>query len=58
MDNNDNKVAVQLDIHTYEKIEEVLENYSLYQMMEEGHLKEPLKVEEAKVYYKKLKKSR
>ncbi len=57
-DNKDKKVAVQLDIKTYEKIEEVLENYSLYQLMEEEPLKKPLKVEEAKTYYQKLKKKK
>jgi len=56
-DANNKKVAVQLNIRTYEKIEEILENYSLYKLMEESD-DEPLTVEEAKVYYKKLKKSK
>ena len=51
------KVAVQLNIKTYEKIEEILENYSLYHLMEdEGG--DVLKLEEAKAYYRKLKKKK
>ena len=57
-DSANNKVAVQLTIKTFEKIEEVLENYSLYQFMEEGSKGDVLKVEEAKEYYKKLKKKK
>ncbi len=33
VDDNNRKLAVQLSIETFEKIEEVLENYSLYQFM-------------------------
>ena len=55
--NKDNKkVAVQLSIKTFEKIEEVLENYGLFHLMEEDGDDKPMKVEEAKVFYKKLKK--
>ena len=35
IDENNNKVAVQIDINTYEKLEELLENYSLVQLMKE-----------------------
>jgi len=56
-DANDKKVAVQLSIKTYKKIEEILENYSLYKLMEEVD-EEPLSLQEAKVHYKKLKKAK
>ena len=56
-DANNKKVAVQLNIKTYEKIEEILENYSLYKLMEESD-DEPLTLAEAKVHYKKMKKAK
>ena len=51
------KVAVQLDIKTFKRLEEVLEDYALGQYMEEAKNDEKLTLEEAKVQYKKLKKS-
>ena len=54
---NNKKVAVQLNIKTYQKIEEILENYSLYKLMEESD-EEPLTLKEAKLYYSKLKKAK
>jgi hypothetical protein len=57
MDANNKKVAVQLNIKTYQKIEEILENYSLYKLMEEDD-DEPLTLNEAKAHYKKLKKAK
>lgn len=33
VDEDNHKVAVQLDIDTFEKIEDVLENYALVQLM-------------------------
>ena len=56
-DAKNKKVAVQLNIKTYEKIEEILENYSLYKLMEEAD-DEPLTLSEAKVHYKKMKKAK
>jgi hypothetical protein len=38
------------------KIKEILENYSLYKLMEESD-DEPLTLQEARAYYKKLKKA-
>ena len=40
VDEEDCKVAVQIDIATFEKIEEILENYAFVQLMEE-HEGEP-----------------
>ena len=57
-DNKNKKVAVQLNIKTYEKIEEILENYSLYHLMIESPKEEPLNLADAKEYYKNLKRKR
>ena len=57
-DNKNKKVAVQLNIKTYEKIEEILENYSLYHLMKDGAKEEPLNVADAKEYYKNLKRKK
>ncbi len=32
VDNQNNRIAVQLDIETYEKITEALENFALYKL--------------------------
>ena len=57
VDENNNKVAVQLDLITFNKIEEVLENYALVQLMKENDTNETLTVDEAKSFYNKLDKS-
>ena len=49
------KIAVQLDIQTYEKIVETLENYALYQYIEDNQNSEKLSLKEAKKYYQSLK---
>jgi hypothetical protein len=55
--NEDNqKVAVQLDIATFEKIENVLENYALVQLMNEDE-SEVMTIEGAKKYYTTLDKA-
>ncbi len=57
VDENNNKVAVQLDIATYEKIEEVLENYALVKLMKEENSGN-LEIHEAREFYKKLPKEK
>ncbi len=57
VDENNRKVAVQIELKTFEKIEEVLENYALVQLMKENELGETLDVEQAKEYYKGLEKA-
>ena len=57
-DGKNKKIAVQLNIKTYKKIEEILENYSLYKLMLEADEGEKLNLAEAKAYYKKLKKAK
>ncbi len=54
IDKNNKPVAVQLDIKTFERLEEVLENYALAQYMKETEGDDKLNVEEAKTFYKKL----
>ncbi|WKJ89188.1 hypothetical protein QZJ86_14295 [Methylomonas montana] len=50
------RVAVQLDIDTFEKIENVLENYALVQLINADD-SETLNIEEAKKYYASLDKA-
>ena len=57
VDNMNRKVAVQIDYKTFSKIEEILENYALYQLMEKYDDNESLNLEQAKNYYQKLEKS-
>jgi hypothetical protein len=57
VDENDNKIAVQIDIETYQKLEDLLENYSLVQLMKED-VSERLSVQEAKAFYEKLTKEK
>ncbi len=56
VDEDNHKVAVQLDIDTFEKIEEVLENYALVQLINADE-SETLSIEEAKKYYAALDKA-
>lgn len=48
-------VAVQVDIETFEKMEQLLEDYALGQFIEENNPAENLSLQEAKEYYRKLK---
>jgi hypothetical protein len=57
VDENNKKVAVQLDISIFDKIEEILENYALVELMKQTGTEERLSVAEAKAYYQKLDKS-
>jgi hypothetical protein len=49
-------VAVQVDIETFEKMEQLLEDYALGQLIEENDPGENLSLKEAQEYYHKLKK--
>lgn len=55
VDKNQKPVAVQLNIKTFKRIEEVLEDYALVQLMKQADT-ETLSVEEAKKFYQKLRK--
>jgi hypothetical protein len=55
--NEDNqKVAVQLDIATFEKIENIMENYALAQLIKDDE-SEVMTIEDAKKYYATLHKA-
>ncbi len=56
VDEDNRKIAVQLDIDTFEKIEDFLENYALIQFINADE-SETLSIEEAKEYYAALDKA-
>ena len=58
VDNQNHKIAVQLDINTYNQITETLENFALYKLMEEDKDNETLSLKDAREYYKSLKQSK
>lgn len=55
-DENRRPIAVQIDIKTFEKIEQLLEDYALGKLIEENNPKENLSLNEAQEYYQQLKK--
>jgi PHD/YefM family antitoxin component YafN of YafNO toxin-antitoxin module len=55
VNSNNKKKAVLIDIETFEKLEELLENYGLGKYMEEITDEEELSINEAKEYYDILK---
>ena len=57
VDEKNRKIAVQIDLKTFEQIEEILENYVLVQLKKESESDETLDVEQAKAYYKELEKA-
>ncbi len=57
VDEQNRKIAVQIPIDTFEKIEEILENYALVQLMEKNENEEVFGVREAKTYYDQLEKA-
>lgn len=54
---NNERVAVQLDIKTFEKIERALEDFILGEKMQKNRPSNALILKDAKAYYKRLKKS-
>lgn len=54
VDENNNRLAVEIDYKTFQKIEEVLEDYALYQLIQETEDSESLTLSEAKDYYRQL----
>ena len=57
VDEQNKKIAVQIPIDTFEKIEEILENYALVQLMKENEDEEVFFLSEAKSYYDQLEKA-
>ncbi|MEW6110340.1 MAG: hypothetical protein AB1632_14410 [Nitrospirota bacterium] len=53
VDNKNKKIAVQIPIETFEKIEEVLEDYALGQYILEVKDEKPLTLAEARKFYGK-----
>ena len=53
-DSKKRPVAVQIDIQTFEKMEQLLEDYALGQFIEENDTEDVLSVAEAKAYYESL----
>jgi RelB Antitoxin len=48
IDEKNRKIGVQLDLKTFEKIEEIMENYALFNLMSENDDDEILDLEKAK----------
>jgi hypothetical protein len=57
VDEEQNKVAVQIDIADFEKIEQILEDYALGKLMEENDPSENLGLQDAKNFYDQLDKA-
>ncbi len=57
VDEDQNKVAVQIDITDFEKIEQILEDYALGKLMEENDPAENLDLDEARKLYDQLDKA-
>lgn len=55
MDENQQLIAIQISIADFEKIEEILENYGLIQLMQESEDNERLSKDEGWKYYQSLK---
>jgi hypothetical protein len=53
-DSKKRPVAVQVDIHTFEKIEQLLEDYAPGQLINENDPEDLLTVAQAKAYYESL----
>jgi hypothetical protein len=56
LDEHMQKIAVQLDVSTYERMEQLLEDYALAQYMQQNSSDEVLSLNEAQVVYQKMKK--
>jgi len=57
VDEQNRKIAVQIPIETFKRLEEILENYALIQLMKENEGEESLGVNEARAYYDQLEKA-
>lgn len=57
LDEQNRKIAVQIDINTFEKIENILEDHGLFKLIQEDTEKEYLNLNEAKEFYKGLDKA-
>ena len=55
LDENQNPIAVQIPLPEFERLEEVIENYGLAQLIDEVQDEERLTEEDAYNYYRALK---
>jgi hypothetical protein len=51
VDEQNRRIAVQIPIKAFEKLEEILENYALVQLMEENEGEETLSAQETNSFY-------
>ena len=56
LDERQRPYAVQLSIADFERIEAALENFGLAKLMDEPEKEQPFPLEEAKAYYRSLRK--
>ena len=54
VDEDQRKIAVQIDIDDFEKIEQILEDYALGKLMQENDPSEDLDLQDAKNFYDQL----
>ncbi len=57
VDEQNRRVAVQIDIETFEKMEDLLEDYALYELMQQASDDEALNLNEARAFYDALPKA-
>ena len=57
VDEQNHRVAVQMDIETFNRIEETLENYALAKLMNENADDDALAPDQALPYYERLEKA-
>ncbi len=57
VDEQNHRVAVQIDIETFNRIEEALENYALAKLIKENVDDDALTLDEALPYYERLEKA-
>jgi len=57
VDEQNRRVAVQVDIETFEKMEDLLEDYALYELMQQASDDEALNLNEARAFYDALPKA-
>ncbi|MDO9530393.1 MAG: hypothetical protein Q7J27_14715 [Syntrophales bacterium] len=57
VDEKNQKIAVQIDFKTFQRIEAILEDYALAQLMRETENDETLDINQAKTYYQALEKA-
>lgn len=57
VDENNKPVAVQIDIETFEKIEEIMENHGLFELMKQTEDEDEMDLKAAQDFYSTLKKT-